>query len=221
YPKGKCRRLVVWCSLKVKRLRIKQYFLVQHYALWDVIENGNSFKPVAQTTTNDAGTSTTLIPGLVTTEEKAQKKNDVKKTGRKITINGSDTDGFDKSKVECFNFHKLGHFARECRQPRNQDSRNWNQDTSRRTINVEDTSSNAMVAIDGAGFDWSFMTDDEVPTNMALMAFSDFELDLSNSSLEEFKQPEFESYGPKTNKSVSEHISIDVKESPDAHWLRS
>nr|GFA35772.1 hypothetical protein [Tanacetum cinerariifolium] len=136
----------------------------------------------------------------------------------KITINGSDTDGFDKSKVECFNFHKLGHFARECRQPRNQDSRNWNQDTSRRTINVEDTSSNAMVAIDGAGFDWSFMTDDEVPTNMALMAFSDFELDLSNSSLEEFKQPEFESYGPKTNKSVSEHISIDVKESPDAHW---
>nr|GEY08753.1 ribonuclease H-like domain-containing protein [Tanacetum cinerariifolium] len=29
-----------------------------------------------------------------------------------------------------------------------------------------------MVAIDGAGFDWSFMVDDEVPTNMALMAFS-------------------------------------------------
>nr|GEU67808.1 hypothetical protein [Tanacetum cinerariifolium] len=44
----------------------------------DVIENGNSFKPVAQATTNDAGTSTTHIPGPVTTEEKAQKKNDVK-----------------------------------------------------------------------------------------------------------------------------------------------
>nr|GFA54579.1 ribonuclease H-like domain-containing protein [Tanacetum cinerariifolium] len=41
-------------------------------------ENGNLFKPVAQTSTNDAGTSTTLIPGPVTTEEKAQKKNDVK-----------------------------------------------------------------------------------------------------------------------------------------------
>nr|GEU86983.1 ribonuclease H-like domain-containing protein [Tanacetum cinerariifolium] len=51
---------------------------VQDYALWDVIENGNSFKLVGQTTTNDVGTSTTLIPGLVTTEEMAQKKNDAK-----------------------------------------------------------------------------------------------------------------------------------------------
>nr|GEX16486.1 hypothetical protein [Tanacetum cinerariifolium] len=41
-------------------------------------KDGNSFKPVAQTTTNDVGTSTTLIQGPVTTEEKAQKKNDVK-----------------------------------------------------------------------------------------------------------------------------------------------
>ncbi|GJV32562.1 hypothetical protein Tco_1392962 [Tanacetum coccineum] len=60
------------------RLRIEQYFQVQDYALWDVIENGNSFKPAAQTTTNADGTSTSLIPGLVTTEEKVQKKNDVK-----------------------------------------------------------------------------------------------------------------------------------------------
>nr|GEX38275.1 ribonuclease H-like domain-containing protein [Tanacetum cinerariifolium] len=48
-----------------------------------------------------------------------------------------------------------------------------NQDSSRKTVNVEDTSSKAMVAIDGTGFDWSYMDDDEVPTNMALMAFSD------------------------------------------------
>ncbi|GKD33886.1 hypothetical protein Tco_1249395 [Tanacetum coccineum] len=60
------------------RLRIEQYFQVRDYALWDVTENGNSFKPVAQTTTNADGTSTSLIPGLVTTKEKAQKKNDVK-----------------------------------------------------------------------------------------------------------------------------------------------
>ncbi|GJR56296.1 hypothetical protein Tco_1406817 [Tanacetum coccineum] len=52
------------------RLRIEQYFQVQDYALWDVIKNGNSFKPVPQTTTNIDGSSTTLIPGPVTTEEK-------------------------------------------------------------------------------------------------------------------------------------------------------
>ncbi|GJZ84325.1 putative ribonuclease H-like domain-containing protein [Tanacetum coccineum] len=33
-----------------------------------------------------------------------------------------------------------------------------------------------MLAIDGASFDWSYMADDQVPTNMALMAFLDFEV---------------------------------------------
>ncbi|GJT59069.1 hypothetical protein Tco_1002602, partial [Tanacetum coccineum] len=70
----------------------------------------------------------------------------------------------------------MGHFVRECRGPRNQNCRNRNQDSSRRTINVEETSSKAMVAIDGAGFYWSYMTDDEVHTNMALMAFLDSEV---------------------------------------------
>ncbi|GKF47255.1 hypothetical protein Tco_0137057, partial [Tanacetum coccineum] len=37
---------------------------------------------------------------------------------------------------------------------RNQDNRSKNQDSSRRTINVEEISSKAMLAIDGAGFDW-------------------------------------------------------------------
>nr|GEV33983.1 ribonuclease H-like domain-containing protein [Tanacetum cinerariifolium] len=73
----------------------------------------------------------------------------------KITINGSDTAAYDKSKVECFNCHKFGYFTKECRQPMNQDSRNRNQDSSRRTVNVEETASKALVTVDGVEFNKS------------------------------------------------------------------
>ncbi|GJV92719.1 putative ribonuclease H-like domain-containing protein [Tanacetum coccineum] len=442
------------------RLRIEQYFQVQDYALWNVIKTGNSFKPVPQTTTNADGSSTSLIPGPVTTEEKAQKKNDVKTrsmllmalpnehlmtfnqykdaktlfaaiqtrfSGNEATkktqktllkqmykeFSAPSTESLDfifnrlqkiiieqevkgtassssssssqnmafVSSPSSTNEVNIAHgvsttntqvspsstqvnitstqvntanlsddtvyafFAnqpngsqlvyedleqiheddieemdlkwqlallsmRTRRGPRNQDSRNRNQDSSRRTINVEETSSKAMVAIDGAGFDWSYMADDEVPTNMALMTFSDFEFnksefnlatykrglaslkeqlvfykknklekikqekesnqlkienfknasksldklirsqitdksrkgvgfvnynvvpppltrlfsppkfDLSNSGLEEFQQPEFEGYRPKTSKSVSEDISNEVRESLDAPLVK-
>ncbi|GJR04688.1 ribonuclease H-like domain-containing protein [Tanacetum coccineum] len=188
----------------------------------------------------------------------------LQKIGRNITINGSDTARYDKSKVECFNCHKMGHFTRECRGPRNQDSMNRNQDNSRRTINMEQTSSKAMVAIDGAGFDWSYMADDKVPTNMALMNFSDsrvhndktcskicvksfetlktqlddlrIEFNKSEFNLATYKrglasveeqlvfykknEHEFEGYGPKSSKSVSEDISNEVRKTPNAPLVK-
>nr|GEY43422.1 hypothetical protein [Tanacetum cinerariifolium] len=113
------------------------------------------------------------------------------RTSKKITINESDTTGYDKTNVECFNCHKMGHFTRECRRLRNQESRPRNQDSSRKTVNVEDTSSKAMVVIDGACFDWSYMADDEVLTNMDLMAFSDSKVKnsttCSNTCLKKFE----------------------------------
>ncbi|GJU10988.1 hypothetical protein Tco_1133384 [Tanacetum coccineum] len=59
------------------RLRIESYIQLQDYTLWEIIEEGNSFKPVGRTTTNEDGTYTTTIPDVVTAEEKILKKNDL------------------------------------------------------------------------------------------------------------------------------------------------
>ncbi|GKA21196.1 ribonuclease H-like domain-containing protein, partial [Tanacetum coccineum] len=94
----------------------------------------------------------------------------LRNTRRMVTINGNETIGFDKSKVECYNCHKRGHFTRECRVPRNQDNRN--RESSRRSVSVETTTSNALISCDGlGGYDWSDHAK-EGPTNYALMAYA-------------------------------------------------
>nr|GEV93462.1 hypothetical protein [Tanacetum cinerariifolium] len=70
-----------------------------------------------------------------------------KKTGKKISIQRSDVAGFDKSKVECFKCHKMGHFARECRALRNQER--GRRDTYRHGSKAEEQTSKALMAIDG------------------------------------------------------------------------
>nr|GEU83158.1 hypothetical protein [Tanacetum cinerariifolium] len=46
-----------------------------------------------------------------------------KKARRKLEFNGKEPVGFDKNKVECFNCHRRGHFARDCRSTRNSGNR--------------------------------------------------------------------------------------------------
>ncbi|GJT30188.1 ribonuclease H-like domain-containing protein [Tanacetum coccineum] len=102
----------------------------------------------------------------------------LKKTRRNLGVNGTDTIGFDKTKVKSYNCHRRGHFARECRAPKNQDNRNM--EPTRKTAPIEETTSNALVSqCDGFGYDWSDQAE-EGPTNFALMAYTSSD---SSSSL--------------------------------------
>nr|GFB27374.1 hypothetical protein [Tanacetum cinerariifolium] len=99
-------------------------------------------------------------------------------TGKKISIQGTDVAGFDKSKVEFFNCHKMGHFASECRAHRSQDR--GRRDNYRQGSKVEEQAPKALMAIDRVGWDWIFMeneeddhalvADEEAPKEFALMA---------------------------------------------------
>ncbi|GJR44125.1 ribonuclease H-like domain-containing protein [Tanacetum coccineum] len=73
--------------------------------------------------------------------------------------------------VRCYNCHRKGHFARECRSRRNQGKRSYG-DNGRSNAPTNGSSSQALVAQDGlGGYDWS--NDFEIePVNYALMAIS-------------------------------------------------
>nr|GEX45516.1 hypothetical protein [Tanacetum cinerariifolium] len=77
----------------------------------------------------------------------------LKKTRRKLIVNGNETLSFDMSKVECYNCHKRGHFARECRASRNQDFKH--KESTRRIVLMETHVSTALVSCDSlGGYDW-------------------------------------------------------------------
>nr|GEZ27944.1 ribonuclease H-like domain-containing protein [Tanacetum cinerariifolium] len=89
----------------------------------------------------------------------------LQRTGRNLGVNGPTSMGFDMSKVECYNCHRKGHFARDCR----------------KNVPVETSTSNALVSqCDCVGsYDWSFQAEEE-PTNYALMAFSSLSSSFDN-----------------------------------------
>nr|GEZ89266.1 hypothetical protein [Tanacetum cinerariifolium] len=97
--------------------------------------------------------------------------------GKSLDMNGRRI-GFDKTKVECFNCHKHGHFARECKASRNQDNR--------------------------GGYDWSYQAEEETPTNYAFIALTssgssssfDFENNRSSKGYHEVPPPLTRNYMP-------------------------
>ncbi|GJY13870.1 hypothetical protein Tco_0383179 [Tanacetum coccineum] len=143
------------------------------------------------------------------------------RTGKKFFINVNHTVGYDKSKVECFNYHKTGYFASECRAPRNKDGQYRYQDNTRKQGNNEDTSSKAILVIDGV----DKLLESQITNNSKkdlgyhvvapphpLTLNAPTKLDFSYSGLDEFKEPEFKGYGPRDTMLKS---TINSKENTD------
>ncbi|GJT14475.1 ribonuclease H-like domain-containing protein [Tanacetum coccineum] len=152
--------------------------------------SSNSTNSNCNNNTNEADNTAQLV--LLILNEMAmptiKARRFIKRTGRKLDVNGQRV-GFDRTKVECYNCHKYGQFARECRAPKNQE--NKGRENNRRTVTVETPTENAVVAQDGiGGYDWSYQAEEEHPTNFALMAHtslgssssSDFEVDSCSKS---------------------------------------
>ncbi|GKD57919.1 ribonuclease H-like domain-containing protein, partial [Tanacetum coccineum] len=114
-------------------------------------------------------------------------------------------------RIECYNCHRKGHFARECRSGRSQGRRPYGDRSNAQTT---ESSSQALVAQDGlGGYDWS--NDFEVePVNYALMAISssnsssssDSEVQKCSKCLESFKclQKNYDTEREKHNKAKLE-----------------
>nr|GEU81203.1 retrovirus-related Pol polyprotein from transposon TNT 1-94 [Tanacetum cinerariifolium] len=133
-------------------------------AAHDIFAAGLKEQPLASSNADDAAMITMRV------------KKFIKRTGRNLNFNGKDPVGFDKTKVECYNYHRRGHFAREFHAPRNQGNRSV--DNERKVVLVE-TPASALVVQDGlGGYEWSYQAE-EGPTDFALMAHSS---DLANSS---------------------------------------
>nr|GFA90018.1 hypothetical protein [Tanacetum cinerariifolium] len=69
----------------------------------------------------------------------------LQKTGKNLGVNGPTSMGFDMEKVECYNYHRKGHFARECRSPKDS-RRNAVAEPQRRSVPIETSTSNALVS---------------------------------------------------------------------------
>nr|GFA65210.1 ribonuclease H-like domain-containing protein [Tanacetum cinerariifolium] len=141
------------------KLRKEQYFQVQDYALWDVIEDGTSFKLVPGITKkNDVKARSMLLMALPNEHLLTfSQYKDAKTMFEAIQARFGDLEQIYEDDLEEMDLKwQLALLSvRARRSPKNQESRTRNQANSRKTMVVKDTSSKAMVPIDGVEFNKS------------------------------------------------------------------
>nr|GEZ79398.1 hypothetical protein [Tanacetum cinerariifolium] len=92
----------------------------------------------------------------------------LQKTSRNLGANGPTSMGFNMAKMECYNCHRKGHFARECSYQAEEAPNNF----AFMAITSSSSNSSSDNECDGTGtYDWSYQAE-EAPNNFAFMAIT-------------------------------------------------
>nr|GEV93906.1 hypothetical protein [Tanacetum cinerariifolium] len=152
-------------------MKIEQYLAHTDYALWEVILNARTKERKAKSTLlmaipneqlarfhriKDAKTLWAAIKtrfGVVMLSIRV--KRFYKKTRIKLEFNGKEPTGFEKNKPECFNCHRRGHVAKDCKSAKNLGNKSRDagnagyrrRDNGKRPVKEEDEQ--ALVVYDG------------------------------------------------------------------------